>query len=82
MADWTLNNNCLLTQSHWDFPLCYNYFKSGFETQDRTVNGTSFFICLFFFYESNTEGINFWIMFVCFTFVKNNVHVLYCIQLL
>ena len=29
------------------------------------------------FYESNTEGTNFWTMFICFTFVKSACFVLY-----
>ena len=31
-------------------------------------------------YESNTKEINFWIMFICFTFVKCSYFVLYSIS--
>ena len=48
-----------------------NFFKSGIETLDRNGQRYQHLLTLisFFFYESNTEGTNFHIMFVCFIFM-------------
>ena len=54
---------------------CHSFFTifltSGIETPDRNSQWYQHLLTLFgIFYESNTEGNNFWIMFICFTFLK------------
>ena len=55
------------------------FFKSGIEMPDRNSQWYWHLPTLFafFFNESNTEGTSFWIMFICFTFVKCACFVLY-----
>ena len=61
--------------------LFYNYFNLLLKRQTKRSMVPAFpnFIC-FFFYESNTEGTNFRIMFI-YVLRLYNVLVLYCIQL-
>ena len=47
------------------FILFYHFFKSGIETPDRNGQWYQYLLTLFaIFYESNTEGSNFQIMFI------------------
>ena len=65
--------------------LFYNFFNLVLKRQTEMVNGTSIDSLLFlpfFFNESNAEGTNFRITFICFMFVKCACLVLYCFQLL
>ena len=50
--------------------LFYNVLKSGIETPERNGQWYQRLLTLFaIVYESNSEGTNFRIMFVCFTFM-------------
>ena len=48
------------------FCISLTFFPSVIETSDRTVNGISISLLYFpFFYESNTEGTNMFMFYVC-----------------